>query len=212
MLIRFQSSGYLIVQANTEYSLDYLGVDRTTWPLDEVNGASGWLRNEQNTAEENECVLGDLHQAKDYLTNCKKEGINAVLLYCKSTAKGSIVPVPQHLPLSFCGLDYAYPSGDYYSSILNEVIAGKSALATRWKPRLNQYGLLSSLADAIAFEKERRNFAQELGVDSMVLEKGFFAVFEIYQVSLNTNTRVSTGVGSACRLNSSNWPIFKAFD
>lgn len=180
MLIKYHSSGYIIVQANADYSQDYFGIDRTTWPLDDVKGELCWLRNVQNTAGAYDSVLGDLQQAKAYLMCCEKEGLNTQLLYCKSTAKGQFVPVSQDVSLSFCGLDYAYPNGDYYSSILNEIIAGKSALAKRWKPRLNQYGLISSMADMVAFRKERRDFVQDLGIDSMVLEKGHFAIFEIY--------------------------------
>lgn len=178
--MKFQSSGYLIVQVMDSILQDYCGVDRTIWLLGDEKSDLCWLENEQDNAGERDCVLGNLQQAESYLRRCKNEGINVRHLYCKCTAKGKCIPVPQNISLTFCGLDYAYPSGDYYSSVLNEVIAGTSTFAMRWKPRLNPYGLISSEADMNTFIKERAAYAQEYGCDSVVLEKGFFAAFEVY--------------------------------
>lgn len=175
--MNFQSAGYLVVQSPD--TADYFGVDRTRWPLcDEEDG--GWLENEQDCADMCDGVLGNLQQAESYQKSCKHAGIHVRLLYCKCTASGNCIPPPGNAALVFCGMDYAYPNGDYYSSVLNEVIGGTSAFAKRWKSKLNAYGLIASESDMDTYIKERTAYAQKLGADSVVLEKGFFSAFSVY--------------------------------
>ena len=173
--MQYQSSGYLVVQSKAGGR--YCGVDRSTGI---VPDGVDWLEQEQYDLDE--CALGSREQAESYRDHCRNAGIETHLLYCRCTAPGTQVPAPPKEQLTFCGWDYAYPNGDYFSALCNEIIAGASALAERWQPRLNAYGLLSSEEDVAAFVRERADFAQTLGRDSMMLEKGFFAVFAVYML------------------------------
>lgn len=180
-------SGFLVTGMPVNIAgRDYCGVDTGAWP----EGISAEaLRDEAEKGYINlSCpVLLDEDNAISYYVNCTESHIPARLLFCQCSGEASGFPaqsLPHTLRLKELGYDYAYPSGDYFSSILNEVLYGKSKLAVEWGERLNQYGLLASEADVSAYIKRREQQIQESGEDPTCFEKGSFAVFRLFEVNL----------------------------
>lgn len=164
----------------------YCGVDTGAWPMGISAEA---LRDEAEKGYINlSCpVLLDEDNAISYYVNCIESHIPARLLFCQCSGEASGFPaqsLPHTLRLKLLGYDYAYPSGDYFSSILNEVLYGKSGLAGEWEERLNQYGLLASEADVSAYIKRREQLVQECGEEAAFFEKGTFSVFRLFEVKL----------------------------
>ena len=132
-------------------------------------------------------MLLDKDNAIQYYVNCTENHIPVRLLFCHCGVEASVFTaqgLPHTLHLKELGYDYAYPSGDYFSSILNEVLYGKSGLAGEWEERLNQYGLLASEADVSAYIERREQQIQESGEDPTCFEKGPFVVFRLFEVNL----------------------------
>lgn len=164
----------------------YYGVNTGVWP----NGiTSEALKDEveKGYVDLTYPVLVDKENAVQYYANCIKSLISVRLLFCQCSSEisGCIVEKPSHtFHFKQLGFDYAYPSGDYFSSILNEVLYGKSKLAVEWGERLNQYGLLASEDDVLAYIKRRKQFIQECEEYPTLYEKGPFSVFRLFEVNL----------------------------
>ena len=179
--------GYLVTgMPKDRPGCKYFGVDTEVWPNDITPEA---LENEMEKAymDLTYPVLLNEHDALQYYFNCIEAQIPARLLYCQCGREpfdGKAQKLPHKLQLKELGYDYAYPSGDYFSSILNETLYGKSKLPAEWAGRLNQYGLLASQSDATAYIKRRKQLEQEYGEHSMMLEKGNFGVFHLFEVKL----------------------------
>lgn len=164
----------------------YFGVDTDVWP----NGiTSEALENEVENgyADLTYPVLLSECDALQYYLDCIEGRIPARLLYCQCSSEafdGTVQKLPHKLHLKELGYDYAYPSGDYFSSILNEAMYGKSKLAEEWGGRLNRYGLLSSESGVFAYIERRKQLEQWYGEHSTILEKGSFSVFHLFEVSV----------------------------
>lgn len=181
------NSGFLVTGMPIDVSGNaYFGVDTGVWP----NGiTSEALENavEKGYVDLTYPVLLGRRDALQYYLDCVEGHVPARILYCQcSSAKlgGTARKLLHKLQFKELGYDYAYPNGDYFSSILNEAMYGKSKLVKEWAGRLNQYGLLASELDVLAYIKRRMQLEQEYGEHSMILEQGPFSVFHLYEVSI----------------------------
>ena len=188
--MKYKSNGFLVVSpSKTINGISYCGVDTDVWPADE------WLfsdpnspRHEYSVIDYEKVFLLDMGSAAKYYEYCLSKGIHARLLYCESTTEGTFYEKNSFFDsldkVLLLGYDYAYPNGDYYSAILNDIIYRDLDFSRKWKPQLNKNGLFSSFEVVSSFSKdrERTSILANNGSPYPVYELGQFSVFRIYQI------------------------------
>ena len=104
------------------------------------------------------------------------------MLYCEVASQSESQNQPNfgnRAKASFLGYDYAYPSGAYFSVILNEVLYPETNFALSWKTCLNQYGLVPSFEVMQSLVKERKLLVD--GSDLPIFhEVGDFAIYRVF--------------------------------
>lgn len=166
----------------------YFGVDTGAWPIGTIFDS----KIATDICEISYLDLGfpmliDLASAVRYCHSCEIAGIKPRVLYCEVVVNHSKNDLPQFenpLDSSFLGFDFAYPSGDYYSAVVNDIIYQDRSLPTHWKKHLNEFGLLPTKEELIQFAKERAFFAKKnlLQGRELLFEKGNFVSFCLYHV------------------------------
>lgn len=187
------ANGFLVTAQPAGTGYRYLGVDNDAWPVlvGEPYGALRAALNGAETPDEETPVLLNADMAALYLKLCRASHRTVRLLYCEVTTEhgGSYDPVLHQrfaLESQFLGYDLAYPNGDYFSAVLNDLICREGLFAEQYE--LNQSGLLDSLSAASAFALERKRKKEELDRTGQgnLLEGDEFYVFGVYAVSPGT--------------------------
>lgn len=184
-----EAKGFLIVDEPILINgITYSGVNTDAWPIG-MNFNSEIARNICEISYQNLDfpMLVDFDSAMHYCRLCERAGKKPRMLYCEALIDHSVHNLPQFANpqnSTYLGFDYAYPSGDYYSAVVNDIICQNKSLPTDWKNHLNGFGLLSTVDDLIKFVNERVYFAKEdekYG-QGMLFEKGNFVGFCVYSV------------------------------
>ncbi len=187
-----KASGFLVVSESIIIKgMAYHGVDTDAWPLGTnftSNVATSILENSYlNLALP---VLVDFDSAFHYCLLCKQAGVKPRMLFCEAIMDHSVNSIPSFAspPNMTClGFDYAYPSGDYYSAIVNDIICRNGILPTPWRNHLNEFGLLPTMDELMRFVEERALAAEESEQHGhgMLFEKGDFVCFRVFLVDYN---------------------------
>lgn len=178
--------GYLVTEGPAIINnIDYYGMDTNAWPIG-ISPLEGWVPDicDKALADLSFPLLLDYYTALRYYTMCKRTGIIPRLLYCVAIAnhcESVNLERLNSLPCSFLGFDYAYPSGDYYSAIANDIIYEKGCLSSQWNMYLNRYGLFSEEETIRAFAKSRTTLLRN-GACNKAVESGIFTIFAVFEI------------------------------
>ena len=188
--MKYKSNGFVVVgPAITIKGISYLGIDTDVWPADVWPFSESAKQQYENSATDYEKVfLLDMKSAENYYEWCCSKGIPARLLYCESPAEGTFYETSSSFAglerALFLGYDYAYPNGDYYSAVANDVIHRDLDFSNKWKAQLNRHGLFPSYATISSFanDRDRALFLANRGSPYPVFELGQFSIFRIFQI------------------------------
>ena len=184
-----KAKGFLVVGEPIRINdVTYCGVNTDAWPIG-TDFDSEIAANicEMSYLNLDFPMLVDFDSAVHYYQLCQCAGIKSRMLYYASFADCSVTNLPQfeNPYQSIClGFDYAYPSGDYYSSVANDIISKNRHLPTCWQDSLNEFGLLPTENDLLQFANERDLVARKnesIG-QGIVFEKGCFTIFRVFGV------------------------------
>ena len=183
------AKGYLVVGQPVQIEgISYCGVETDAWPIG-FQFSSELATNiyEMSFLDMAFPLLVDYDSALHYCCECEREGIEPRILFCEilSTYQPEKAPWFESLPVgSFLGFDYAYPSGDYYSAVANDVIYRANILPTCWKYHLNEFGLFASRDELLQFVEERLRVANacEENNRGCLFEKGTFVGYRVFCV------------------------------
>lgn len=188
--MEYKSNGFLVAGAViTINGISYCGVDTNVWPADICSFSeltNPWW--EDSAIDYEKVLLLDMENAVKYYAHCCSKGIPARLLYCESTTEGTfyeITPCTTGLEKAlFLGYDYAYPNGDYYSAVLNDIIYRNLDFSNKWRPHLNKYGLFPSFETVCSFSEDREctSILANRVSSYPVYELGSFSIFRIFQI------------------------------
>lgn len=188
--MEYKSNGFLVVGTSKKINgISYCGIDTDVWPAGvcSFSGPSNQLY-ANLSIDYQKVFLLDRESADKYYEYCRTIKIPVRLLYCESTTEGTFYETtPFFTSLEkarFLGYDYAYPSGDYYSAVVNDIIYRDSDFSNKWKPLLNKYGLFSSLEVISSFSVDRERIMTQANESSPypVYELGEFSIFRISQI------------------------------
>lgn len=184
--MEYYTTGYLVTEGPTIINnIDYHGVDTNPWPIG-IDLLEEWVPAICNKALRDLSfpLLLDFHTALRYHTMCSKQGILPRLLYCvviPDRCEPEDMEQISSLPCTFLGFDYAYPSGDYYSAVANDIIYEKGHLRSQWKKHLNGYGLFSEIEQIRAFAKTRNALLRDRAYTN-IIESGSFAIYGVFVI------------------------------
>ena len=188
--MKYKSNGFIVVGTSiTINGISYCGIDTDAWPAD--LWAFSELAKQQYKIFATDCekvFLLDMKSAVKYYEYCCSNRIPARLLYCESTAEGTRYETTSFFAglecAHFLGYDYAYPNGDYYSAIANDVIYRELDFSNKWKVQLNQYGLFTSFEtiSSFAYNRDRASFLANKGGPYPVFELGQFSILRVFQI------------------------------
>ncbi len=186
------SNGFLVTEdflsANNS---NYCGVDKNAWP---VGIESDVLPTAQDRVEASYMDLStpfliDQRDLLTYVQACKQSNIAYRILYCEAYTRDFLLDKQLHNTYGkseyFIGCDYAYPSGDYFSAIWNDVICCRSCFADSWKRELNQFELLPNLHTALLFAQDRKRALNDFLRFGCAepMEQGFFQIFSLFEIT-----------------------------
>lgn len=179
-------SGYLVTEGPEAISnICYSGVDTNAWPigLTHLSELAPEMY-EKTYIDSSYPLLIDLPSAIQYCSLCINDGKSPRILYCEVIDKNSTIGIPDHR-VSSCytllGYDYAYPNGDYYSAVANDIIYSKGYLRHKWRKYLNEHGLFSSKDQIQLFVQERTALSNKLA-NTLTIELGNFVIFRVFCV------------------------------
>lgn len=184
--MEYYAKGYLVTGMPITISdTHYHGVDTDAWPI----GSSvleEWYPQIFSKAlvDLTFPLLLDIRGALRYCAMCEDAKKAVRLLYCEVlTEHSKTTTVEQHqlLTSTFLGYDYAYPSGDYYSTVLNDIIDHKGYLSAHWKKFLNSYGLFTEITQILDFADSRKELINSSTYNNEI-ELGEFTVFRLFKV------------------------------
>lgn len=186
---KYIANGFLVTAPPTSKSYKYLGVDNNSWPA-EVGTQYAALRAVLNGAyakSENTPILLNIKLTRTYKRICVLSDTPARLLYCEaySDYEGNYDPNLHRqfaIQSNFLGYDLAYPNGDYYSAVLNDLIGRKEPFICQCI--LNENGLIESLSTAFEFALKRKQVQAQLDRigQGFLLEGDTFCIFGVYSV------------------------------
>ena len=188
--MKYKSNGFVVVgPATTIKGISYHGIDTDIWPADVwAFSESAKQRYEDSVIDYDKVFLLDMKSADKYYEWCCSNGIPARLLYCESPAEGTFYETTSFSACLeravFLGYDYAYPNGDYYSAVANDVIHRDSDFANEWKALLNSHGLFPSYEtiSSFAYNRDRASFLANKGGPYPVFELGQFSILRVFQI------------------------------
>lgn len=188
--MKINAKGFLVVSSPIDVNgIFYHGVNTNAWPL----GEQFEMELAQSLCELSYCdlsfpLLVDFESALRYSRMCEKATLIPRMLYCEVLTNCTTYNLPHfEKPQNsiFLGYDYAYPSGDYYSAIVNDIIAQGRPLAKQWKKHLNEFGLLPTKDELIEFIRAREALVeqQKENAQGTLCEIGFFVGFRVFLVN-----------------------------
>lgn len=189
--MRNGAKGFLVVgEPILINGITYSGVNTNAWPI----GTDFDSETAMNICKHSYLSLDfplliDFESVLHYRQRCVCAGIKVRMLYCEVLVDHPDCNLPQFdkpQESIYLGFDYAYPSGDYYSAVANDIIGLHRDFPTYWKNNLNEYGLLPSANHLFRFIQER-NIAvkeKERHGQNLFFEKGSFVGFRIFNVDL----------------------------
>lgn len=190
--MKFYDNGFLVKELEPAFADRYIGVETGEWSLiynDDPNLAWVVKYVDDNIAlswdnPDNVDVCTDFEFIKSYYAACRAEGLNVEVLYCQTTSRYPKCSVSNmELKMKFIGYDYAYPGGSYYSAVFSDIVAPSHNLFPQF--RTNQHGLLENEEQMERFIVERDKKSQNKE-NEMLLEKGNFIVYKLWQVCLES--------------------------
>ncbi|MBP5433043.1 hypothetical protein [Ruminococcus sp.] len=120
-------------------------------------------------------ACNEMNYIYNYVKEAEKRNIKYRLLLCETD-----VPYPRfdcpEFKKTFLGYDYAYPSGDNYSAVYNEIPYVFHQF------QLNQYGLFQTREEIEKYIAERERF--KLTQPPLTLEVGEFVIFKLHEIFL----------------------------
>ena len=147
------AEGFLVVGSPMNINdTIYHGVNTNAWPLGMPLGMPLGSKIAESICEASYCdlrfpMLVDFRSAQSYCRMCEESGIISRMLFCEVLTDSVSRDLPHfkspHKRVCL-GFDYAYPSGDYYSAIANDIILAERPLSKHWRQHLNEYGLFST--------------------------------------------------------------------
>lgn len=186
-----KSGGFLVDMLNPYPNIpNYCGTDFPAWPLD-LNECKSFTEEERLSLERREylstsksAMLMKYSEYKKYIIECRAVFPGARSLYCETSALYPEIDNGLHSSFAvkenFLGFDYAFPAGDYYSSILNDLLYRPYLFEHDIYSKLNIYGLFSSDIDLNNFIKARRKKEKEMPY--LTFEIGDFIKYALYSV------------------------------
>ena len=163
----------------------YMGVEGNSWPLFEIEVPTAHVERLNRCVKDDVILFDrdvadvsvDLDFVLEYERECKRNGIDSVILLCETSFASPQVHYCGH-HTRFLGYDYADMKYDYYSCVFNDVFGRKILEFAGME--LNQYGLFNELDDVTAFA-ELRNRLQENDRE-WFYERGDFVIARVSQV------------------------------
>ena len=185
--MEYCTTGFLVTGgAKTISDFTYYGVDTDAWPIgDRILETLAPKIYENAYSDLSYPLLIDFDSATKYCSMCEREGETPRLLYCEAILNSFSGEIPEcRAPLlsTFLGYDYAYPSGDYYSALFNDVIWDKGCLTAKWRRQLNRYGLLYSEDQMRMFVQDRITVSSR-NVGDYAVELGNFVIFRVFGIN-----------------------------
>jgi len=186
--MRNKAKGFVVVNDSIQINgINYSGVNTDAWPIG-TNFDSEAACNicEMSYLNLEFPMLVDFESAVQYCRSCEYVGIRPRLLFCEVLINHRVNNLPQFENThkgTFLGFDYAYPSGDYYSVVVNDIICKDKSLLSHWMSQLNEFGLLPTEDKLLQFLDERETLAEEnKHSQEMIFEKGNFVEFALFLV------------------------------
>lgn len=186
------AKGFLVTSiAEVINGIYYHGVDTNAWPVGTCfSQKTATDLCELSNIDLSYPLLIDFNSAVQYYAECERQQKNVRLLYCEVSGCNSSMSLPNyynHSDRFFLGFDYAYPSGDYYSAVANDVIFRNGSLSSKWRQHLNEYGLFQNAEQVQSFAQDRLAFLHNKSIDEhYYIERGNFSVFCIFRVNYQT--------------------------
>lgn len=188
-MMEFISSGFLVVGMPKYINGTlYCGVDTQVFPVEYVGlNIINSTEYKQSLLDTGYAFFLDYTCASDYYLRCKNENDNVRILFCESTVKGCQFSLSENdiNKVSFLGYDYTYPSGDYYSTIANEILYSCFPESTKWRSFLNQFGLFNSMQTVEKYLVER-NYHKQQSDAAIYFESGDFCIMRVYELGIKT--------------------------
>ena len=120
-------------------------------------------------------ACNDMNYINKYIKEAEKQSIKYRLLLCETDLSYPRFDCPD-FKKTFLGYDYAYPSGDNYSAVYNEIPYVFPQF------QLNQYGLFQTREEIEKYIAERERF--KLTRPQLTLEAGDFVIFRLHEIFL----------------------------
>lgn len=186
--MKFLSNGFLVTSSPEKIGdAVYHGVDTEPWPLGtSLQISSQWLQQEEACYLNLSFVfLAGLNDTVTYFKACQNQINSSMVLCCEISAPNMQYKLELHKQYGksskFLGYDYAYPSGSYYSAIVNDIICRTTPLSKQRKTELNQNGLFST-EDALCGFIRDRGLAVSQDKPPYFYEHGDFVAFRLFYV------------------------------
>lgn len=168
----------------------YCGIDNNAWPIDICykNEPLVSCIYESFIRMDDTPFLVDLSTLHAYLSQAATKSVRVLYCEAESTERGNFSQALHDeygIDSKFLGFDYAWPSGDYYSAILNDLIYREIAQLKNFSPQLNPYGLFQTKRQVDAFSQAREKVIKMVEKDAtMAIEGGYFCKFCIFATDL----------------------------
>lgn len=183
-------NGFLVTALpNTVNNYQYRGVDNDVWPVEVKRENNSLLSciHENLIDMTDRPFLIDLQTLQAYLQAAKLQPVRT--LYCEAESPekahySQILHNKYAVKEFFLGYDYAWPNGDYYSAVLNDLIYRNIPSLEEHASRLNLHGLFQTEQQVTVFAEARKKLAMGLGKEDAIklLEGGTFCKFKIFTV------------------------------
>ena len=188
--MRKKAKGFIVADEPVVINgMDYSGVNTNPWPIGtSFNSLVATKVCEMSYLDLAFPLLVDFDSALHYCHLCKQVGLEPRMLFCEAIVDCPTSSIPQFensCECTFLGFDYAYPSGDYYSAVANDILYRDIPCLNYWKKRLNEFGLLATENELWQFALERdlsTKESEKRGQESF-FEKGNFVGFGVFLVN-----------------------------
>jgi len=162
----------------------YKGIEGNNWYLNEIYPSTIGRYFEENIEMAALCtpnwvdVCTDESFIMEYIRLSQANGIDFRILLVETNQNNPQMNLTFGYT-TFLGYDYAYPGGDYYSSVYEDIYLRRLKYFSNIK--LNEYGLFEKKADVEDFVVKRNQLEHTVDND---LEKGNFIVYKLSQINI----------------------------
>jgi hypothetical protein len=182
----YQKNGIVIQRSQDS---EYKGIDGENWYLNELDSHpyfkayydkhldSSWAGNDFI-----DCC-NDWDFIRRYLEYSDDNAISYRLLLCETNRAYPSIVLENKVKLLPLGFDYAYPGGDYYSCLKNDILAHR--IGEFFDIRLNENGLFQHEHEILDFVAQRTKL--ETLYPQGTFEKGDFVIYRLSEVILGQN-------------------------